>query len=108
VPFNLQNYLDGLTGIRFASHLLASRAAMLPGAVPCVMLGHAGRAGLVSAGGRARTPAGWDRLGVGLVATLALAASLARLPRRALATDGNPSGGPPAHSAPGPETASKG
>ena len=43
VPFNLQNYLYGLTAIRFWPCVLTSWAAMLPGTVVYVYLGHAGR-----------------------------------------------------------------
>ena len=33
MPFNVQNYLYGLTGIGFGPYLLASWPAMLPGTV---------------------------------------------------------------------------
>ena len=55
VPFNLQNYLYGLTKIRFWPCVLTSWAAMLPGTLMYVYLGVVGRAGLEAAsGGRAR------------------------------------------------------
>ena len=87
VPFNLQNYAYGLTGIGFWPYILTSWAAMLPGALLYASLGHAGRAGLEAAaaggegGGRARTPAEWALIGVGLVATVAATAFVARLAR---------------------------
>jgi uncharacterized membrane protein YdjX (TVP38/TMEM64 family) len=85
VPFNVQNYLYGLTGIGFWPYLLTSWVAMLPGTLLYVWLGHVGRAGLEATGGdRSRTPAEWAALGVGLVATLAVSVYLARIARRAL------------------------
>jgi uncharacterized membrane protein YdjX (TVP38/TMEM64 family) len=87
VPFNVQNYLYGLTGIGFAPYLLTSWLAMLPGTFLYVMLGHAGLAGLEATGGRARTPAEWAMIGVGLAATLALTVYLTRVARRALRAD---------------------
>lgn len=87
VPFNLQNYLYGLTGIGFWPYLLTSWVAMLPGAILYVSLGHAGRAGLeaASSGGlRARTHAEWALLLVGLLATLVGTVFLTHLARKAL------------------------
>ena len=74
VPFGLQNYLYGLTGIGFWTYLLTSWAAMLPGTVMYVYLGYLGRAGLDAAGGsgRTRTPLEWALLAVGLAATVAV------------------------------------
>ena len=88
VPFNLQNYLYGLTAIRFRDCLLTTWLAMLPGTIVYVALGHAGRIGLAAASGREgapRTPGEWILLAAGLVATVAVLAVTARLARRALA-----------------------
>jgi uncharacterized membrane protein YdjX (TVP38/TMEM64 family) len=86
VPFGLQNYLYGLTGIGFGTYLLTSWAAMLPGTVMYAYLGYLGRAGLDAAGGsaRTRTPLEWTLLAVGLVATVAVTLVVTRLARRAL------------------------
>lgn len=85
VPFNLQNYLYGLTPIRFWPCVLTSWAAMLPGTLLYVYLGHAGRSGLEAAsGGRTRTPAEWAMLGIGLAATVAVTVYVTRLARKAL------------------------
>jgi uncharacterized membrane protein YdjX (TVP38/TMEM64 family) len=86
VPFNLQNYLYGLTGIRFGVYVLTSWLAMLPGTFLYVYLGYAGRAGLEAAAGgeRSRTPAEWAMLGVGLLATVAVTVYVTRLARQAL------------------------
>jgi uncharacterized membrane protein YdjX (TVP38/TMEM64 family) len=86
VPFNLQNYLFGLTGVRFWPYVLTSWAAMLPGTLLYISLGHAGRAGLeaASGGARARGPAEWAMIAVGLLATLAVTVYVTRLARHAM------------------------
>ncbi len=91
VPFNVQNYLYGLTGIRFWTCVLTSWVAMLPGTFLFVYLGHVGRAGLeASAGGsRSRTPAEWAMMAVGLLATVAVTIYVTRLSRRALKQHAN-------------------
>jgi uncharacterized membrane protein YdjX (TVP38/TMEM64 family) len=100
VPFNLQNYLYGLTAIPFRACALASLVAMLPGTWLYIALGNAGRVAAEAAGGsgRRRTPGEWVMLGVGLAASLALAVEAARRARRAirrspdLTTPGPPGG----------------
>ncbi len=87
VPFSLQNYLYGLTGIRFWTCLLTSWLAMLPGTLLYVYLGHAGRIGLdavLCGTTQRRTPAEWVLLAVGLAATLAVTIFVTRLARRAI------------------------
>lgn len=85
VPFALQNYLYGLTGIRFWPYLLTSWLAMLPGTFLYIYLGHIGRAGVEAASGeRERTPAEWAMMGVGLLATAAATVYITRLARNAL------------------------
>jgi uncharacterized membrane protein YdjX (TVP38/TMEM64 family) len=86
VPFNLQNYLYGLTGIRFWPCVLASAAAMLPGTFLYVYLGYLGRAGLEAAAGgsHADSLAGWGMAVVGLAATVVVTVYVTRLARRAL------------------------
>lgn len=90
VPFNLQNYLYGLTGIRFWPYVLTSWIAMLPGTFLYVYLGYAGRVGLEAAAGgdRSRTPAEWAMLVVGLLATIAVTLYVTRLARRAIQRQG--------------------
>jgi uncharacterized membrane protein YdjX (TVP38/TMEM64 family) len=87
VPFNFQNYLYGLTGIRFWPYLLASWLAMLPTTFLYVYLGDLGREGLQAADGQERRPrsnAEWAMLIVGLLATIALTLYLAHLARKTL------------------------
>lgn len=87
VPFNLQNYLYGVTAIRFWPCVLASWIAMLPGTFMYVYLGYAGRAGVAAAAGQGqgRSPLQWVMLGVGLVATIAVTVYVTKLARRAMA-----------------------
>jgi uncharacterized membrane protein YdjX (TVP38/TMEM64 family) len=85
VPFNLQNYLYGLTGIRFWPCVLAGAAAMRPGTFLYVYLGYLGRAGLEAAGGsQAGSLAQWVSAVVGFLATVAVTVYVTRLARRAL------------------------
>lgn len=85
VPFNVQNYLYGLTGITFTAHGLSTLVAMFPGTLLYTYLGRVGRASLESASGaRPRSPLEWLALGVGLAATLVVSILVTRLARRAL------------------------
>jgi uncharacterized membrane protein YdjX (TVP38/TMEM64 family) len=87
VPFNLQNYLYGLTAIRFWPCIIASWAAMLPGTFAWVYLGFAGRAAVGAAAGVEAERAWWEwaLLGVGLAATITVTVYVTRLARRAIA-----------------------
>ncbi len=91
VPFNIQNYLYGITRIGFWPCVLASWAAMLPGTLLYVSLGHVGRAGLeaASGSGRSRSPAEWALIAVGLLATVAVTVYVTRLARRAMQEQGS-------------------
>jgi uncharacterized membrane protein YdjX (TVP38/TMEM64 family) len=85
VPFNLQNYLYGLTGIRFWPYVLTSWLAMLPGTFLYVYLGYLSKESLQAlSGGRSGTVYQWILLVVGLVATVAVTVYITRLARRAL------------------------
>ena len=85
VPFNIQNYLYGITDLPFWPCMITSWVAMLPGTLLYVVLGHAGRAGLEAVGGaRGRTPAEWLMLAVGVASTLVLTVYLTRLVRARL------------------------
>lgn len=87
VPFNVQNYLYGVTSIRFWTCVLTSWLTMLPATFLYVYLGHLGRESLDAAAGgaeRSRSPAEWAMLIVGLLATLAVTVYLTYLARKAL------------------------
>ena len=87
VPFNVQNYLYGLTGIRFWSCVGATAIAMLPGIFLYVYLGYAGRASIeAAAAGEVQGGMGQTILFiVGLLATLAVTVYITRLARHAIA-----------------------
>lgn len=86
VPFNLQNYLYGLTAIRFWPCVGASAVFMLPGTFMYVYLGHLGGQGLAAAsgGGGGRNAEQWALLVVGLLATIAVTVYVTRLANNAI------------------------
>jgi uncharacterized membrane protein YdjX (TVP38/TMEM64 family) len=86
-PFNVLNYLFGLTRVPFAAYLLASWIGMMPGTLLYVYLGFAGRAVAQAAAGRAERPAAeYASWAVGLLATIAVTLYVTRLARRALSS----------------------
>jgi hypothetical protein len=86
MPFSLGNYLFGLTAIRLWPYVVTNWLFMLPGTFMYVYLGNIGTEELRSATGaeRAKTPAEWALLGVGLLATIAVTVYVTRLSRKAL------------------------
>ncbi len=81
LPFSLQNYLYGVTAVRFWPCVIASWIGMMPGTFLYVYLGSLGR---TAAQGRETTPGEWAIRGVGLIATIAVTVYLAKLARRAI------------------------
>jgi len=93
-PFNVLNYLLGLTSVHFWPYVLASWAGMLPGTLLYVYLGYAGKAGLAAASGGAEdNTLKYVYLGAGLLATLAVTVYVTRVARRALKQTGGGSAG---------------
>jgi uncharacterized membrane protein YdjX (TVP38/TMEM64 family) len=86
MPFNLSNYLFGLTAIRFWPYLVTSWLTMLPGTFLYVYLGYVGRMGLAAtSGGNASGGVGrWALLLVGLAATVAVTVYVTRIARKAI------------------------
>lgn len=86
VPFNLQNYLYGLTAIKFWPCTIASAFTILPGTFMYVYLGYAGRAGLTAAAAEEteRGMGQWALLVLGLIATIVATVYITRLARKAL------------------------
>jgi uncharacterized membrane protein YdjX (TVP38/TMEM64 family) len=85
IPFNLQNYLYGVTGIPFWTCVLTSWVAMLPGTFLYVYLGYAAKVSVeVSAGQQGKSPGEWAFLAVGLVATVVVTVYVTYLARKAL------------------------
>jgi uncharacterized membrane protein YdjX (TVP38/TMEM64 family) len=82
VPFNVQNYLYGLTSIGFWTCVVTSLFAMLPGTFLYIYLGHV--AGTVSAAGNERSGWEWLLMVVGLLATATVTVYVTVLARRNL------------------------
>lgn len=89
MPFTVENYLFGLTAVRFWPYLAATWLFMLPGSALYISLGHAGRT--VASG--SSSPAEGILLAVGVAATAGVTVYLARAARRALQLEAAP---PPA------------
>ncbi len=82
IPFNLQNYLYGLTGIRFWPCVLTSWAAMLPGTFMYVYLGYLARAGVEAAAHEGGASIGtWALRIAGFAATVGITVYVTRLAR---------------------------
>jgi uncharacterized membrane protein YdjX (TVP38/TMEM64 family) len=86
VPFNLQNYLYGLTAIHFWPYVLTSWIAMLPGTLLYVYLGYIGQLSLaaISQGESQKGPLQWSMLVIGFLATIAVSWYVAQLARQAI------------------------
>ena len=86
VPFNVQNYLYGVTGIRFWTCVLTSWVAMLPGTFMYIYLGHLGGQGLgvATGAGTGKSAGEWAILIVGFVATAAVTVYIARIASAAI------------------------
>jgi uncharacterized membrane protein YdjX (TVP38/TMEM64 family) len=84
-PFSFMNYALGLTRIRFRDYMAAS-IGMLPGTVLYVYYGKliGDVAALASGAAPARDASYYAVLGVGLIATVAVTALVARIASRAL------------------------
>ena len=82
-PFNVLNYLYGLTDVSLKDYVLAS-IGMLPGTVMYVYIGSTfGELAAVFAG-RERSPAEWALFGVGLVATVIVTVFITKIAKKAL------------------------
>jgi len=85
IPFNLSNYLYGLTSVKFWPYVLASWIGMMPGTLLYVYLGTLGKVGLeASKGDRHRNPIEYVFLGIGLLATVVVTVIVTRVAKRAL------------------------
>jgi uncharacterized membrane protein YdjX (TVP38/TMEM64 family) len=78
VPFNLQNYLLGLTAVPFGSYVAATLVGIAPATAAFVTIGALGEAALDPGGGT------WVLLAVGLLATVAGVALVTRKARALL------------------------
>ena len=89
IPFNLQNYLYGLTPIRFWPCVLTSAIFMMPGTLLYVYLGYVGGQGLAAASGDGAGAERWALIGVGLGATIGVTVYVTKLAQKALAKQTN-------------------
>lgn len=83
VPFNLQNYLLGVTDIAFRHYLTATSVGIVPGTLVNVYLGT-----LAHGGASDRGALEWSFFAFGLAASVALAWIIARKAKRKLAEAG--------------------
>src|SRR5207249_494627 len=60
IPFNLSNYLYGLTGVKFWPYVLASWIGMMPGTFLYVYIGTASQAAISAAAGGEAVQHGWQ------------------------------------------------
>ena len=82
LPFNLSNYLYGVTKISFWPYLAASWVGMLPGTFLYVYLGAVGKG---ATGEKSGGPWKWALIGVGLVATIVVTIWISRLAKKEVA-----------------------
>ncbi len=83
VPFNLRNYIYGLTDIKFWHYVAATFFGIMPGSLMYVYFGAAGKAAL--AGGDGGDPVlRWSLFGAGLVATIIVTVLVTRKARAKL------------------------
>jgi uncharacterized membrane protein YdjX (TVP38/TMEM64 family) len=76
VPFNLQNYLFGITAIPFWQFVTATLGGIIPGTVLYVYIGVIGQA--VGNGNASGGPLKWGFFGLGLLATVAVVVLVTR------------------------------
>ncbi len=87
IPFNLSNYLYGLTGVKFWPYVLASWIGMMPGTFLYVYIGTAGKAAVSAAAGGEAVQRGWQYwtfMTVGLAATIIVTIWVTKIARDAL------------------------
>ncbi|TVQ57503.1 MAG: DUF547 domain-containing protein [Phycisphaerales bacterium] len=84
-PFNVGNYLLGLTPVKFWHYVLASWIAMMPGTLVYVYLGHVGRKSVEAAAGEAALhPLEWTLMIVGFLIAVAVTVYITKLAQRKL------------------------
>src|SRR5437870_11449725 len=87
IPFNLSNYLYGLTGVKFWPYVLASWIGMMPGTFLYVYIGTAGKAAVSAAAGGETVKHGWQYwtfMSLGLAATIIVSIWVTKISRYAL------------------------
>src|SRR5438552_9326378 len=87
IPFNLSNYLYGLTGVKFWPYVLASWIGMMPGTFLYVYIGTASQAAISAAAGGEAVQHGWQYwtfISIGLAATIVVTVWVTKIARDAL------------------------
>src|SRR5436190_15097721 len=87
IPFNLSNYLYGLTGVKFWPYVLASWIGMMPGTFLYVYIGTASQAAISAAAGGEAVQHGWQYwtfISIGLAATIVVTVWVTKIARGAL------------------------
>src|SRR5438034_4555022 len=87
IPFNLSNYLYGLTGVKFWPYVLASWIGMMPGTFLYVYIGTASQAAISAAAGGEAVQHGWQYwtfISIGLAATIVVTVWVTKIARAAL------------------------
>src|SRR5205823_13356401 len=86
IPFNLSNYLYGLTGVKFWPYVFASWIGMMPATFLYVFIGTAGKAAVSAAGGEAMKYGWqyWTLVSLGLAATIVVIYWVSMIARHAL------------------------
>lgn len=86
IPFNLSNYLYGLTAVKFWHYVLASWIGMLPGTILYVYFGVVSKAGLEAAAGEgAEVSTGkYAAYAIGLIAAIIATIYVTKIARKAL------------------------
>src|SRR5881392_2596016 len=86
IPFNLSNYLYGLTGVKFWPYVFASWIGMMPATFLYVFIGTAGKAAVSAAGGEAMKYGWqyWTFVSLGLAATIVVIIWVTKIARDAL------------------------
>ena len=87
IPFNLSNYLYGLSAVKFWPYVLASWIGMMPGTFLYVYIGTAGKTAVAAAAGGAAVKHGWQYwtfLVIGFAATVTVTIWVTKIARDAL------------------------
>src|SRR5881392_3860591 len=86
IPFNLSNYLYGLTGVKFWPYVFASWIGMMPATFLYVFIGTAGKAAVSAAGGEAMKYGWqyWTFVSLGLAPTIVVIIWVTKIARDAL------------------------
>ena len=85
-PFNLLNYMMGITRVKLKDYVLGSWVGMFPATIMYVYLGAAGKEIAKAQGGGGKSSAEWALLVVGLMATIAVTILVTRKARATLQT----------------------